>query len=229
MAGVEDQNLARRRPVWAGEVVGSDKGLTTISFWGLDGGETWPAGAASGKVADSPPRFELPAATEFGGGMRCTRIFDGGLRTCVGDWCLSVRSETTSSAATLSLASDGADACSARAWLGSRMRGEGNEETVWGLGGRPLVLEASWTACMRAGYHGAGVPQRVATPGPLAGHCGLPGCGVRRHGVRSHLSHAHVHRGSRTPESRVHRTWLVRRSRASGCGGTCVGLRFKSQ
>jgi hypothetical protein len=37
MAGVEDQNSARRRPVWTGEVVGSDKGLTTISFWGLDG------------------------------------------------------------------------------------------------------------------------------------------------------------------------------------------------
>jgi hypothetical protein len=43
--------LARRRPVWVGKVVGSDKGLTTISFWGLDGGETWPAGAGGGKVA----------------------------------------------------------------------------------------------------------------------------------------------------------------------------------
>jgi hypothetical protein len=83
MAGVEDQNSARRRPVWAGEVVGSDKGLTTISFWGLDGGATWPAGVGGGNVAGSPPRFELPAATRFGGGMQCTGILDGGLRTCV--------------------------------------------------------------------------------------------------------------------------------------------------
>jgi hypothetical protein len=42
MAGVEDQNSARRRPVWTGEVVGSDKVLTTFSFLGLDGGEPPP-------------------------------------------------------------------------------------------------------------------------------------------------------------------------------------------
>jgi hypothetical protein len=150
MAGVEDQNSARRRPVWAREVVGSDKGLTTISFWGLDGGETWPAGAAGGKVAGCPPRFELSAATGFGGGMRCTGIFDGGLRTCVDDWSLSVRSETTSSAVTPSLASGRADAGSARARLGSRMRGEGNEETVWGLGeGHSSSRPAGPPACAR--------------------------------------------------------------------------------
>jgi hypothetical protein len=54
MAGVEDQNSARRRPVWTGEVVGSDKGLTTISFWGLDGGKAWPVGAGGGRTAGTP-------------------------------------------------------------------------------------------------------------------------------------------------------------------------------
>jgi hypothetical protein len=150
MAGGEDQNPASSSPGLAGEVVGSDEGLTTISFWGLDGGEMWPAGAGGGKVAGSLPRFELPAATGFGGGLRCMGIFGGGLRTCVGDWSSSVRSKTTSSAATLSLARGGTDASSARARLGSQTRGEGNEETVWATGGRPLVLEASWRpACAR--------------------------------------------------------------------------------
>jgi hypothetical protein len=37
MADVEDQNLARTRPVWTGEVVGSDEGLTRVPFRGLDG------------------------------------------------------------------------------------------------------------------------------------------------------------------------------------------------
>jgi hypothetical protein len=53
--------------------------------------------------------------------------------------------------------------------LGSQLRGEGNEETVWALRVRSLVFEASWTVCMLAGYRGAGVPRRVATPSPLAG------------------------------------------------------------
>jgi hypothetical protein len=51
MAGGEDQNPASSSPGLIGEVVGSDEGLTTISFWGLDGGETWPVGAGGGKVA----------------------------------------------------------------------------------------------------------------------------------------------------------------------------------
>jgi hypothetical protein len=63
------------------------------------------------------------------------------------------------------MARGGTYAGSARA----RFATEGNEATVWALRGRSLVLEASWTACMFAGYHGAGVPRRVATPGPLAG------------------------------------------------------------
>jgi hypothetical protein len=54
MAGVEDQNSARRRPVWTGEVVRSDKGLTMISFWGLDGGVAWSAGAGGGRPAGTP-------------------------------------------------------------------------------------------------------------------------------------------------------------------------------
>jgi hypothetical protein len=51
MAGGEDQNPASSSPGLTGEVVGSDEGLTTISFWGLDGGEAWPAGVGGGKVA----------------------------------------------------------------------------------------------------------------------------------------------------------------------------------
>jgi hypothetical protein len=51
MAGGEDQNPASSSPGLTGEVVGIDEGLTTISFWGLDGGETWPAGVGGGKVA----------------------------------------------------------------------------------------------------------------------------------------------------------------------------------
>jgi hypothetical protein len=67
-------------------------------------------------------------------------------------------------------------------------------------------------ACMRQGYRGAGVPRRVATPGPLAGRCVLHGRSVRRHGVRSHLSRAWVHRGA-----------AVRRSRACTARGWCDG------
>jgi hypothetical protein len=33
---------------------GSDKGLTTISFRGLDEGETWPAGASCGRPVGTP-------------------------------------------------------------------------------------------------------------------------------------------------------------------------------
>jgi hypothetical protein len=70
--------------------------------------------------------FELSAATRFGGAMWCLGIFDGELRTCVGDWSSSGRSETTSSAAMLSLASSGADA--GFAWFMNKRRG--NEEVV---------------------------------------------------------------------------------------------------
>jgi hypothetical protein len=54
MAGGEDQNPASSSPGLTGEVVGSDEGLTTISFWGLDGGEMWPAGASGGRPVRTP-------------------------------------------------------------------------------------------------------------------------------------------------------------------------------
>jgi hypothetical protein len=62
MAGGEDQNLASSSLERTGEVVGSDKGLTTISFWGLDGEKAWPAGAGGGAVAELPPELVAPAA-----------------------------------------------------------------------------------------------------------------------------------------------------------------------
>ena len=58
MAGGEDQNPASSSPGLTGEVVGSDEGLTTISFWGLDGGEMGSPGA--GGVARSV-RPRLPS------------------------------------------------------------------------------------------------------------------------------------------------------------------------
>jgi hypothetical protein len=48
MAGARGQNPVSSSPGWTGEVVGSDKGLTTISFWDLDGMETWSAGIPGG-------------------------------------------------------------------------------------------------------------------------------------------------------------------------------------
>jgi hypothetical protein len=60
-------------------------GPTLDRFLAIVGAVELLAMAGSGKVADSPPLFELPAARGSGGAMRCTRIFDGGLRTCVGD------------------------------------------------------------------------------------------------------------------------------------------------
>jgi hypothetical protein len=54
MAGGEDQNPASSSPGLTGEVVGSDEGLTTISFWGLDGGEMGSQGAGGVLVLDRP-------------------------------------------------------------------------------------------------------------------------------------------------------------------------------
>jgi hypothetical protein len=61
--------LGRRRGQKSGELVagidrgsgGGDEGLTTISFWGLHGGEMWPAGASGGWPARTPllPIFPL--------------------------------------------------------------------------------------------------------------------------------------------------------------------------
>jgi hypothetical protein len=63
MAGGEDQNPASSSPEWTGEVVGSDEGLTTILFWGLDGEKAWSAGAGGGAVAELPPELVAPATT----------------------------------------------------------------------------------------------------------------------------------------------------------------------
>jgi hypothetical protein len=54
MAVGEDQNPASSSPGLTGEVVGSDEGLTTISFWVLDGGEMWSKGAGGVLVLDRP-------------------------------------------------------------------------------------------------------------------------------------------------------------------------------
>jgi hypothetical protein len=54
MAGGEDQNPASSSPGLTGEVVGSDEGLTIISFWGLDGGEMWSKGAGGVLALDRP-------------------------------------------------------------------------------------------------------------------------------------------------------------------------------
>jgi hypothetical protein len=55
-------------------VVGSDEGLTTISFWGLDEVETWPAGVGGGRAAGRPLWFESPARLGIG---RATGNFEG--------------------------------------------------------------------------------------------------------------------------------------------------------
>jgi hypothetical protein len=66
MGGHGGQNPASSSPGWTGEVVGSDEGLTAISFWGLDGVETWPAGVGGGRAAGRPLRFESPARLRLG-------------------------------------------------------------------------------------------------------------------------------------------------------------------
>jgi hypothetical protein len=63
MASVEDQNPAKRRPVWTGEVVGSDEGLTRVSVSRLERGR----GVAGGR----PRRRCGSAAASL---------------TCSGDW-----------------------------------------------------------------------------------------------------------------------------------------------
>jgi hypothetical protein len=55
MAGGEDQNPASSSPGLTGEVVGSDEGLTTISFWGLDGGEMGSQGVGGAPPLGRPP------------------------------------------------------------------------------------------------------------------------------------------------------------------------------
>jgi hypothetical protein len=74
MAGGEDQNPASSSPGLIGEVVGSDEGLTTISFWGLDGGETWPVGAAAARWPTEP-------CCGVGTTM-CGQALDAGARGC---------------------------------------------------------------------------------------------------------------------------------------------------
>jgi hypothetical protein len=61
MAGGEDQNPASSSPGWTGEVMGSDKGLTKVPFWGLDGGEAWPTGVGGGQPAGRPSWLVFPA------------------------------------------------------------------------------------------------------------------------------------------------------------------------
>jgi hypothetical protein len=71
MADVEDQNPAGRRPVWIGEVVGSNEGLTRVPFQGLDGG-VWLVGADGSEVVSSLRCGFGPANGTAGARGRCT-------------------------------------------------------------------------------------------------------------------------------------------------------------
>jgi hypothetical protein len=128
--------------------------------------------------------------------MRCIGIFGGGLRTCVGDWSSSVRSKTTSSAVTLSLARGGTDAGSAQARLGSQTAlGEGHSSS------RPA-----------GGLHAPGASRCGAWPRwPIAWPRSGPWHGARLRGVRSPLGPHGPPRsrpGDRTPERRAGATWI---------------------
>jgi hypothetical protein len=67
MAGGEDQNPASSSLGLTGEVVGSDKGLTKVPFWGLDGGEAWPTGVGGGRPVGRPLRLVLLAKLDQSG------------------------------------------------------------------------------------------------------------------------------------------------------------------
>jgi hypothetical protein len=117
MAGGEDQNPASSSPELTGEVVGSDEGLTTISFWGLDGGEMWPAGAGGGKVADRALLRCRHNEVRSGARCQCTGMSHGWSRN-------GGRATTGPGAASPVLMSVRLDpACRSRAWTATASSG----------------------------------------------------------------------------------------------------------
>jgi hypothetical protein len=98
---LEAEGACQRRPEAdkGGEVARVWIGLTLDRFLALFGAVEFPAMVGGGARAERPPRFELPAATESGGAMRCIGGFSGWVRRCKNGGSSTGRCVRVSSAA----------------------------------------------------------------------------------------------------------------------------------
>jgi hypothetical protein len=160
-------------------VVGIHKRLTTISFWGLDGGKTWPAGGGGGKVADSPPRFGLV-------GDGAVRRPGGCVEEFVEEQGWAELDDGSRNRVEKELGSGGygerraAEHGVCRLCLGCE-REEGRRESG-GSGRNHLVLNATWIDACMVGHEVC--RRRRATHGPSAVPVGPCAPWARRIGLR---------------------------------------------